>query len=68
MTDIDPTTYEQQLQEKVAGLQARFQGLELPPLESHPSSPLNYRMRAEFKVWQQDNRADYAMYRQGEHR
>ena len=68
MTDIDPTTYDQQLQEKVANLEERFQGLELPPLETYPSAPLNYRMRAEFKMWQQDGRADYAMYRQGEHR
>ncbi len=68
MTDIDPTTYDQQLQEKVAGLQARFQDLALPNLETYSSTPVNYRMRAEFKIWQQERRADYAMYRQGEHR
>ncbi|MBV1891692.1 MAG: tRNA (uridine(54)-C5)-methyltransferase TrmA, partial [Gammaproteobacteria bacterium] len=50
MTDIDPTTYDQQLQEKVANLEERFQGLELPTLETYPSRPLNYRMRAEFKI------------------
>ena len=66
MTDIDPTTYDQQLQAKVEDLQLRFQGLELPPLATFPSAPLNYRMRAEFKIWQQEDRADYAMYRQGE--
>ncbi len=68
MTAIDPATYDQQLQEKVADLETRFQGLELPPLDTYASAPLNYRMRAEFKIWQQDGRADYAMYRQGEHR
>ena len=68
MTDIDPTNYDQQLQEKVADLQARFEGLVLPALDIYCSNPLNYRMRAEFKIWQQDGRADYAMYRQGEHR
>ena len=68
MSTIDPTTYDQQLEEKVATLQTRFQGFELPALETYPSAPLNYRMRAEFKIWQQDGRADYAMYRQGEHR
>jgi len=68
VTDIDPSTYDQQLDEKVAALQARFQTLELPALETYPSAPLNYRMRAEFKIWQQEDRADYAMYRQGEHR
>ncbi len=68
MTDIDPSAYDQQLQEKVASLQSRFQGLELPDLDIYCSSPLNYRMRAEFKIWQQDGRADYAMYRQGKHR
>ncbi len=66
MTDIDPTTYDQQLQEKVAGLETRFRELVLPTLDIYPSPPLNYRMRAEFKIWQQDGRADYAMYRQGE--
>jgi len=68
VTDIDPSTYDQQLDEKVAVLQARFQTLELPALETYPSAPINYRMRAEFKIWQQEDRADYAMYRQGEHR
>jgi len=68
VTAIDPATYDQQLEEKVVTLEERFQGLEHPPLETYPSAPLNYRMRAEFKVWQQEGRADYAMYRQGEHR
>lgn len=68
VSDIDPATYEQQLAQKVTDLQVRFQGLTLPPISTFRSAPLNYRMRAEFKIWQASDRAHYAMYRQGEYK
>ena len=68
MTDIDPSTYDQQLHDKVANLRLHFDALELPAISIFPSAPLHYRMRAEFKMWQANDRADYAMYHKGQHK
>ncbi len=53
------------LEAKVAELRRRF-GSRLPRhLEIYPSPPTGYRMRAEFRIWHQDERCHYAMYRPG---
>lgn len=50
-TEIDPNHYQQQLEEKTANMDHAFARFNPPTLEVFPSSPLHYRMRAEFRVW-----------------
>lgn len=49
--DIQPTMYEQQLNEKQFSVESRFRELNPPAIQLIPSKPLNYRMRAEFRIW-----------------
>ncbi|SDK14944.1 tRNA (uridine(54)-C5)-methyltransferase TrmA [Microbulbifer yueqingensis] len=65
---VNPEDYSQQLQQKAARLCERFREYtDLEP-EVFPSPPSHYRLRAEFKVWQEKGKAHYAMYRQGEYK
>jgi tRNA (uracil-5-)-methyltransferase len=64
----NPEVYDDQLHIKLANLKNQFQQFALPAIEVFPSTPLYYRLRAEFKIWHQDGLAHYAMYRQGEHK
>ncbi len=59
---IDPADYATQLAEKVSGFKADFAPFALPEPAVHPSTPLNYRLRAEFRMWHQNERVDYAMF------
>ncbi|NLF55176.1 MAG: tRNA (uridine(54)-C5)-methyltransferase TrmA [Thauera phenolivorans] len=59
---IDPANYSAQLDEKLARFRADFAGLEVPEPEVFASAPLHYRLRAEFRIWHQDGRLDYAMF------
>ena len=61
---IDPTTYDQQLSDKVDSLQELFSGIEVPEFEVFPSPPSNYRMRAEFRVWHDRGDLYYIMFNQ----
>lgn len=60
--------YQSQLDAKIALTEEEFEELGAPKLDIYPSPPTKYRMRAEFKAWQQDSRVDYAMYKQGEYK
>ncbi|NRA61005.1 MAG: tRNA (uridine(54)-C5)-methyltransferase TrmA [Psychrobium sp.] len=51
---VDVANYEKQLTEKEDFLKERFQQFNPPALESFSSEPKNYRLRAEFRVWHQD--------------
>ena len=64
MRSIDPTTYDQQLSDKVDTLEALFSDVETPTLEVFPSPPLHYRMRAEFRVWHDGDDLYYIMFDQ----
>ena len=64
----DAANYQTQLQEKISGLKTRFADFDLPVFEVFESPPLNYRLRCEFKVWQQAGQAYYAMYHPGEYK
>ncbi len=66
LTPINPENYSRQLEEKLTRLREQFSGLRLPEIEIFESSPLNYRMRAEFRIWHQGGTAHYAMTRPGE--
>ena len=59
---FDPTAYSTQLAAKVAQFKNDFEAFALPEPAVHPSEPLNYRMRAEFRMWHQDDQVFYAMF------
>jgi len=51
---VDVANYQQQLTEKSEFLVERFKEFTIPNLETYPSEPSHYRLRAEFRVWHQD--------------
>ncbi|AWL12486.1 tRNA (uracil(54)-C(5))-methyltransferase [Saliniradius amylolyticus] len=50
-TQIDPTTYDQQLEQKAQALRTQMSAFSMPTLEVYASEPSHYRLRAEFRVW-----------------
>lgn len=61
---VYPEQYQQQLDTKIDRLQTQLNSLRLealPTLETYPSPVSHYRMRAEFKVWHEDDKSHYAM-------
>ena len=58
----DPADYGAQLATKVAQFKSDFASFALPDPVVHQSTPQNYRMRAEFRVWHEGERVDYAMF------
>lgn len=62
LPSFDPTAYEAQLAAKVSRFTADFASLGLPEPEVFRSAPLHYRLRAEFRMWHEDGRVDYAMF------
>lgn len=65
INQVIPEDYERQLAEKRVRIEAEFACFELPDIELFASPPEAYRLRAEFKIWHEAGRADYAMYRPG---
>jgi tRNA (uracil-5-)-methyltransferase len=59
---IDPADYAAQLATKVAQFTGDFAHLALPEPLVHCSAPQHYRLRAEFRMWHQGDRVDYAMF------
>ena len=75
MTDIwtpvshySPDNYQKQLEIKIGAYKAAIACLGDYAIKVHTSDPLNFRMRAEFRIWHQDGSAHYAMNRPGEKR
>jgi len=62
LSRIDPAQYSSQLAEKLAQFKLDFAQFGLPEPEVFASAPLNYRMRAEFRIWHEDDALDYAMF------
>ena len=60
-----PAQYQQLLQEKCAALTKRFDTLCKLEASVFASVPQAYRLRAEFRIWHQDNRVHYAMMAPG---
>lgn len=60
-----PAAAECSLEAKVASLRRDFGALLPERIAIHPSPATGYRMRAEFRIWHQGQRCDYAMYRPG---
>lgn len=63
LSNVNPDNYQQQLDHKAQRIRQQFAHFEPPPLAIHPSPPLHYRVRAEFKVWHQDDDSYYAMFK-----
>ena len=61
-----PAAYGQQLAEKEALLRTLFAGLDAPAPEVFASAPTHYRMRAEFRVWHEEETLSYAMFEGGQ--
>jgi len=59
---IDAATYEQQLADKVDVIKELFADVDTPELEVFASPPLHFRMRAEFRVWHDDEDLYYIMF------
>lgn len=59
---IDPANYEAQLASKVSEFKTAFAPFGLPEPAIHRSALLNYRMRAEFRMFHLNGRVDYAMF------
>lgn len=59
---IHPDNYAQQLSDKNQAMTALFSCFDLPSTKIFPSEPLNYRLRAEFRVWHQGNDLYYIMF------
>ncbi|GAA5316639.1 MAG: tRNA (uridine(54)-C5)-methyltransferase TrmA [Candidatus Pelagadaptatus aseana] len=68
VNQIFPEQYQNQLDDKIVRLEELFAGFETPQMQVFESPKANYRMRAEFKIWHENGRAHYAMYKQGEYK
>ena len=65
-TDFSTASYQAQLAEKLTRIQQDFAEFSLPDIRTFPSPEKNYRMRAEFRVWHQQERTEYVMFTQDE--
>ena len=65
---VNTDDYQQQLDQKVDRLRQAYAPFTSLTPEVFPSPPSHYRLRAEFKMWQEGGRVDYAMYKQGEYK
>lgn len=63
LSNVNPQQYQQQLNDKVAHIQQLFEDLNPPAFEIYESIPLHYRMRAEFRIWHQEDDCYYAMFK-----
>ena len=65
---IYPEQYEQQLEQKMEKVRQQFWAFFRGEIETFDSPRQGFRMRAEFKVWQEAGVAHYAMYRKNEYK
>jgi tRNA (uracil-5-)-methyltransferase len=61
LSQFTPQYYDQLLSEKAARIQAQFNVIDVPPASIFASPPTHFRMRTEFRIWQQEQ-ADYVMF------
>ncbi|GAA0823684.1 tRNA (uridine(54)-C5)-methyltransferase TrmA [Colwellia asteriadis] len=59
---IHPDNYPEQLSSKQQDMAELFSHFTMPVAEVYPSQPLNYRQRAEFRVWHQGDDLYYIMF------
>jgi tRNA (uracil-5-)-methyltransferase len=63
---FDPSSYTQQLDEKVARLRALLHPFDAPQPSVFDSPREQYRLRAEFRLWREEGQRHYAMFAPGE--
>lgn len=63
-----PEQYDALLAEKLQLTSAQFASLYQGTIECHASEPTHFRMRAEFRIWHNENGANYAMYEPGQNK
>lgn len=63
---LDPSSYTQQLDEKLARLRALLAPFDAPEPAVFDSPREHYRLRAEFRLWREDGQRHYAMFAPGE--
>ena len=68
MKPIDPSQYDRQLEAKLNRFIEQFSEFAMPEIDVFASQPLNFRMRAEFRIWHENGQASYAMNHPGEKR
>jgi len=59
---IHPDNYPQQLSNKQDDMTQLFSCFTMPAVEVFPSATLNYRLRAEFRIWHQEDDLYYIMF------
>ncbi|WDE05685.1 tRNA (uridine(54)-C5)-methyltransferase TrmA [Thalassomonas viridans] len=59
---IHPDNYDQQLTQKQQEIAELFSAFDLPDFDIYESERLNYRQRAEFRVWHDGDALDYIMF------
>ncbi len=62
LPSFDPALYSTQLADKVKLFEQTFASLGVADTVAHASTPLHYRLRAEFRIWHDGDRLDYAMF------
>ncbi|MEI7613862.1 MAG: tRNA (uridine(54)-C5)-methyltransferase TrmA [Betaproteobacteria bacterium] len=62
LPSFDSAGYSAQLASKLERFKSDFAPFSLPEPVVHASSPLHYRLRAEFRMWHQDDQVFYAMF------
>ncbi len=61
---VNPALYEEQLSAKQQEMNELFAELKVPEFEVYRSEPINYRQRAEFRVWHEGQDLYYIMFDQ----
>jgi len=59
---IHPDNYDAQLSKKHQEMAELFSDFDIPEADLYPSKPLNYRQRAEFRVWHDGDDLFYIMF------
>ena len=59
---FEPAEYSAQLANKVDSFKRDFAPFNVPEPQVHASTPLHYRLRAEFRMWHQESQVFYAMF------
>ncbi len=68
INQVFPDQYQQQLDDKAERIRLQFEPFCSSELAVYASPTSHYRMRAEFKIWHEDDSASYAMYEPGEYK
>lgn len=63
LSRVNPDHYQHQLNEKADRITQLLRPFQLPTLEIFCSPPLHYRMRAEFRIWHENDHCYYAMFK-----